>query len=108
MKRIVASDAHPCRKRTVTATICALDGTEFVATNQCRVDGACPREHLPTGVGYELCNPVHAEVRAIQLAGDAARGGTLYLAGHTYACGPCHAAALAAGISDIIVLEAAE
>jgi pyrimidine deaminase RibD-like protein len=90
----------------VTATVRAIDGREFTATNQCRVSAPCPREHLPTGVGYELCNPEHAEVRAVRLAGEAAIGATLYLEGHTYACEPCKAAARDAGIIQIVVLEA--
>lgn len=59
----------------------------------------CPRAHLPSGVGYDLCKSVcgqrfHAEVAAIQ---DALRnyyahelnGATMYIAGHTKACGAC-------------------
>lgn len=103
MKRVIAPSEHPCHKRTVTATVRTLDGREFVATNQCHVTAPCPRAHLPTGIGYELCNPEHAEVRAVKLAGEAARGATLILEGHTYACDPCKDAAKAAGIINIVI-----
>ena len=62
---------------------------------------------MPTGVGYELCKSVcqqsaHAEVNAINLAGDAARGAVLYLEGHTYASEACKSAAERAGIARIV------
>jgi deoxycytidylate deaminase len=99
----------PCTKRTVVATIIALDGRRFVGTNYVRnAQPVCPRADMATGVGYELCRDVcdqsgHAEPNAIAAAGDAARGGTLYLEGHTYACEPCKAACATAGIVEIII-----
>jgi deoxycytidylate deaminase len=99
----------PCQKLTVTATIVAPDGSVFVATNYCDTPQiVCPRSGLPTGIGYELCKSVcnqrnHAEVNAILLAGDAAKGGTLYLEGHTYCCKSCLAAATDAGIASVIL-----
>ena len=99
----------PCAKQTVTATIVTPDGRRFVGTNHVRnPQSVCPRADLPTGVGYELCRDVcgqagHAEIDAIAKAGDDARGGILYLEGHTYACEPCKAAARKAGIVRIVI-----
>lgn len=99
----------PCAKQTVTATIIALDGSRFVGTNYCKnPQPVCPRADMPSGVGYELCvsicrQPAHAEVNAIHLAGEAARGARLFLEGQTYACSSCKQACDAAGISEIII-----
>lgn len=95
----VAELKGPCAKQTVTATIVTPDGRRFVGTNHCNnAQMTCPRAGMPTGVGYELCKSIcqqeaHAEVNALRAAGEHARGGTLYLTGHTYACEPCKAAA---------------
>lgn len=62
---------------------------------------------MPTGVGYELCKsicdqPAHAEVAACLAAGEAARGGKLYLEGHYYACDNCKHVAAEHGVEIII------
>lgn len=99
----------PCAKQTVFATILTPDGRRFISTNYvANPQPVCPRGDMPTGVGYELCKSVcqqgaHAEVNAIREAGGNARGATLYLEGHTYACEPCKAAAEAAGIVEIVI-----
>jgi deoxycytidylate deaminase len=99
----------PCVKQTVTATIVTPDGERFVGTNFVRnPQPTCPRGDMPTGVGYELCRTVcdqsgHAEPNALAVAGEKARGATLYLEGHTYACEPCKEAARAAGIVEIVI-----
>lgn len=99
----------PCAKQTVKATIIAADGGRFVGTNHCMTPQAtCARAGLPTGVGYDLCKSIcqqdaHAEVNAIRIAADDAKGATLYLEGHTYACQSCQDAAKTAGIVEIIV-----
>ncbi len=100
-------NAGPCRKQTVTATIVAPDGQQFSATNWTACPQArCPREGMATGAGYELCRdvckqPGHAEINAVKLAGDKARGGVMFIEGHTYACEPCIEAAKKAGIVEI-------
>ena len=97
----------PCAKQTVTATIVSAGGERFVATNHVlNPQQVCPRGGLPTGEGYHLCRevcrqPGHAEINALAKAGEAARVGTLYLQGHTYACDTCKAACHAAGIVSI-------
>ncbi|WPP05491.1 hypothetical protein [Methylocella tundrae] len=99
----------PCAKQIVRATIVAVDGSRFVGENDCaNPQPVCPRKDLPTGVGYELCHDVcgqssHAEIAALKAAGAAARGGAIYLEGHSYACENCRAACLAAGIARIYV-----
>lgn len=99
----------PCVKQTVTAVVAALDGTRYVGTNDClNPQTTCPRAGMPTGEGYELCKSVcqqtgHAEVNALRRAGRNARGATLYLTGHTYACDSCKAAATKAGIRTIVI-----
>jgi pyrimidine deaminase RibD-like protein len=61
---------------------------------------------MKTGEGYHLCKEVcqqtdHAEINALKAAGPAARGGIMYIEGHTYACAPCQDAAAASGIKFI-------
>lgn len=99
----------PCAKQTVTATLIAAGGRRFVGTNYTNNPQAtCPRAGMPTGQGYELCKsicdqPAHAEVNAVREAGEAARGATIYLEGHSYACDPCAATARDAGVLEIVI-----
>lgn len=97
----------PCAKQVVTATLVAKNGMRFEATNHCdNPQQTCPREGMLTGEGYELCKTVcgqgaHAEINAISLAARHAKGATLHLKGHTYACGSCLSAAEKAGVLEI-------
>jgi deoxycytidylate deaminase len=97
-----------CAKLTTRATIIAPDGQRFVGTNWVRhPQRTCPREGMPTGIGYELCKsicdqPAHAEVNACLAAGEKARGGKLYLEGHYYACENCKRVAAEHGVEIII------
>lgn len=99
----------PCAKQTVRATIVAINGESFTATNHCDTPQAtCPRAGMKTGEGYELCRsichqPAHAEVNAVAMAGDRCQGATLYLEGHTYACDACRSSCDAAGIAAIVI-----
>jgi len=84
------------------------DKSRVEATNSCRVDGAdvCPRvtAGCPTGEGYDLCGPPkHAEAEAAALIPEGNRGGTAYLYGHTWLCGPCQWALTAKGIRRFVV-----
>lgn len=94
-----------CAKALVLATITTPDGRTFVGTNYARrPQAACPR--LP-GEDYTKCKtvcdqPGHAEINALKLAGEHARGATLTITGHTYAP-PCTEAARAAGVIKIAV-----
>jgi deoxycytidylate deaminase len=102
--------AGPCAKMHVKATVVALNGNRYVSTNFCmQPQEVCPRAHLPTGVGYELCKSVckqegHAEDNASKFAGEDAKGSTLYLEGHYYACDNCQSVSYARGVKEIILV----
>jgi deoxycytidylate deaminase len=86
---------YPCKKQRVLAVLCCRSGDIFIGENSCENEVAeCPRKDKKTGEGYALCLDVcgqrnHAERDAITQAGEAARGGVLYLFGHTYFCDAC-------------------
>lgn len=109
VKRFAPKGSGPCVKQTVVATVVDIKGRHFVGTNHCmRPQATCARAGMPSGGGYHLCRevcqqPAHAEINAINLAGKATIGATLYLQGHTYACESCTDAARRAGISEIII-----
>ena len=98
----------PCAKTHVTCTIVATDGRKFVGSNWCgNAQPVCPRE---PGEGYEKCKSIchqsgHAEEDAVRLAGDAAKGATAYLHGHTYACMNCQHALFGAGVKFLSVVS---
>jgi deoxycytidylate deaminase len=100
-----------CAKRQTRATLIAPDGQRFIGTNYVNNPQAvCPRAGMATGVGYELCKsvcdqPNHAEVNACLAAGRSARGGTLYLEGHYYACEPCKRVCAEHGVAEIVFGE---
>lgn len=101
--------AGPCAKQIVVATIVTIDGSRFISSNYClSAQENCPRIGMKTGEGYELCKsicnqPAHAEINALQVAGNKAKGGKLYLVGHTYVCDSCKLAVEKAGIVEIIM-----
>lgn len=111
--RCAPEGSGPCAKQTVTATLIAKNGGRYIGTNHCmNPQTVCPRAGMATGQGYELCRSVckqgaHAEVNAILLAGDAANGASLRLAGHTYACESCKSVAREYGVAGIVIEEAA-
>lgn len=90
-----------CAKVRVRATLTHPDGRSWTGENRCRNPQAvCPR--LP-GEGYEKCRTIcdqvgHAELDALALAGEHARGCTASLEGHTYYCMQCQHAFFAAGV----------
>lgn len=99
-----------CAKQVVEATIIATDGTTYVGRNDCaNPQAVCPRGSMPSNVGYHLCRSVcrqagHAEVMAIEAAGEHAEGATLILRGHVAVCPECMKACNAAGIARIEVV----
>lgn len=96
----------PCAKVTTRLTLIAPDGTRFVGTNYCRnPQSVCPRA---PGEDYTKCQTIcdqvgHAEVVAVQLAGEKARGAHAYLEGHTYACMDCQHALFGAGVAALSI-----
>lgn len=101
----------PCAKQTVRATIITPEGERITGTNWCENPQVeCPRGNMPTGQGYELCREVcgqknHAEVDACLKAGEKAKGGTLYLEGHSYCCPPCLKVMKEHGIASVVIGE---
>jgi deoxycytidylate deaminase len=97
-----------CAKQTTIAII-YNKGNYYLGTNWCHEpQKKCPRGNMPSGVGYDLCNdickqPAHAEVNAVRNAGKNAKGGVLYLIGHTYVCDDCMKVLKKAGIKQTII-----
>ncbi len=96
----------PCAKRRVVCVITAIDGSVFIGENACaNAQPVCPRG---PGEGYEKCQSIcgqagHAEIEALKLAGEAARGATAELLGHYWICEPCGRALLEAGVAPILI-----
>ena len=101
---------YKCKKQTTIAII-ESDSGIFVGSNwQHNEVKECPRKDLKTGEGYELCKNIckqnsHAEIDVIRKAGPSAKGATLYLIGHYYACDDCKKAIEKAGIKKLIILQ---
>ena len=99
-----------CAKQ-LTLAIIENKGRYWIGSNWCNNPRiSCPRIDLPTGVGYEKCIEIcqqagHAEVDACIAAGEFARGGTLYLIGHTYCCDNCKKVMEQYGIKNVIIGE---
>lgn len=97
-----------CAKQVVIAII-ENQGKFYIGINWCRNPQIqCPRGNLPSGVGYELCKEIceqdaHAEVNACKKAGINAKGGILYLIGHTYSCKNCQKIMKQFGIKKLII-----
>lgn len=98
-----------CAKRETIAVV-ENNGRYWVGSNWCQNEQEnCPRSKLPTGVGYEMCQRIcrqecHAEVDALQNAGlRNAKGGKLYLIGHSYCCDNCKKEIEEYGIKEIII-----
>ena len=102
------SDWHPCLKQLTRCVIVLLDGSRYNATNSCCVGSAdvCPRvtAGAASGEGYDLCGPPkHAEQEAAAKVPAGNVGGTAFLYGHTYLCGPCQHALTAVGVRTFVV-----
>lgn len=105
----LAADVHAsnCGKKKI---ICGtyVNGCWIVRTNRCEFAGnACPRIHLPTGQGYELCTASHAEARLAEVLKTKGliSDGIAWVFGHYYACEPCASALKAVGVTEIRVRE---
>ena len=96
----------PCAKATVTCTLILADGRRVVGSNLClNAQEACPRA---PGEDYVKCGTIcnqagHAEIVALMLAGEAARGSHAFIEGHTYACRPCQEALFGSGVVALTI-----
>lgn len=105
---VIQFPRYSCAKQPVLAII-VNNGRFYTGWNATGVSQAvCPREMLQykTGEGYFLCkNPCkqknHAEVAACLKAGKHAKGGTMYLIGHTYCCDECKKVLDRYGIKEV-------
>jgi deoxycytidylate deaminase len=103
-------EIRQCKKQTTVAIIMKDGELISIGTNEIHADIIeCPRKGMKTGVGYELCRDIckqkyHAEVDACMKAGDRAKGGTLYLIGHTYCCDNCKNVMNEHGIIDVKIM----
>lgn len=110
---ILKGGVMTCAKKTTIAII--TNGTKFyVGSNWCENPReVCPRTDNPVvenASDYTLCKTVckqrgHAEVDACINAGENARGGTLYLIGHTYCCDSCKNTMANYGIMHTIIVR---
>lgn len=97
--------------RQLTVAIIVNKGKFWVGSNSCdNPQKRCPRGNMPTGIGYELCKDIckqtgHAEENACRAAGKSAKGGTLYLIGHTYCCHKCMKIIKRSGIIKVVILS---
>lgn len=95
-----------CAKQPVTCVIVTAKGEHITGGNWCESpQTVCPRKE---GEGYEKCKTIckqlgHAEIVAVRLAGEKAKGGRAYMNGHTYACRECQEALFNAGVISLSV-----
>jgi hypothetical protein len=98
----------PCRKQVVRCVIQRATGERYAATNECDVDGdVCPRiaAGYPSGEGYGMCQSVHAEIRAAELAAETSHvEGVAYIGGHTWICKNCQDALRAINVNTFVIL----
>lgn len=104
-------DVKQCKKQTTVAIIVKEGQLISIGCNEIFADiDECPRKGMASGEGYELCKNIckqkhHAEVDACLGAGEAARGGTLILIGHTYCCDNCKRVMDKHGIAKVKIIE---
>lgn len=104
---------NQCRKRPVVAILKSVSGDIFIGENRVtRPQATCPRVDAgcKDGGGWDLCKNVcgqqaHAEVDALQQAGEAARGGRMLLVGHWRACDDCQKHLNKLGVALEVVSE---
>ena len=99
-----------CAKVKVRCTIIAKEGRTFQGTNMCmNPQRVCPRE---PGEGYQKCKSVchqigHAEMVALENAGDAANGALAIVEKHRGVCTDCLSALKDAGVREILTVDGA-
>lgn len=95
-----------CAKRVVTCTLVTPDAEMIVGKNWCaNPQDVCPREE---GEDYSKCTTIcqqigHAEVVAVWLAKEKAKGAHAFLQNHTYACRHCQETLFEAGVRALTI-----
>jgi len=100
-----------CCKRPVVAVLVTPSGEVFIGGNRItRPQPVCPRKEqgFEDRKGWHLCKELcgqvaHAEIDALNQAGQKALGGKFYLIGHWTACDDCARAIEKAGVSLEII-----
>jgi len=106
--QIIRASMSKCLKQLTRCFIIDAAGHHYEAFNSCEPGDVdeCPRvtSGAKTGEDYDLCGPpIHAEQAAAALVPDDNQGGTAWLYGHTWMCGPCQEALTAKGIRRFII-----
>lgn len=93
-----------CAKVRVICRLIATDGSVFEGENACdNPQSVCPRA---PGEDYTKCKTIckqggHAEIMALQAAGDKAKGAKAELLNHTHFCKDCQIALFGAGVVSL-------
>ena len=96
----------PCAKAVVRCAITTLNGERFYGVNDCaNPQPVCPRK---PNEDYLKCVVVckqsgHAEVMALQAAGDKAKGAYVDVHGINYVCKDCQKRLFEAGVERITI-----
>lgn len=96
----------PCAKKVVKCYIVTRDFEVFEGENDCaNPQPACPRvgneDYLKCRI---ICKQSgHAEIMALQAAGDKARGAEVLITGIDNVCKSCQKALFAAGVESITI-----
>ena len=101
----------PCAKARVTCKLITLDGGVFLGENDCaNPQPVCPRA---PNEDYLKCVVVckqsgHAEIMALQAAGDKAKGAIAHIRGIKHVCKPCQERLFEAGVDSITIWRPSE
>lgn len=100
-----------CAKKKVLCILLTDDGESFVGENWCHK----PQETCPRGKeeDYLKCTTVcfqhaHAEIDALEKAGEKAKGAEAYLIGHDHFCRFCKEALERAGVRTSMVINSVD
>ena len=94
------------KKQTAAGTY--VNGVWYYAVNFCEYQGDdCPRLHMPSGTGYELCKANHAEANLSKQLQElnVKTDGIVWLTGHYWACEPCASSLKLIGIKELRIKE---